>query len=142
MYDHLYFDLDDTLVRNNPVTGKSEILDSGLKRYKELVSNSPNAIKILLTNRESTEIKYPEIYSFDEVIGSDNMKEYIDKHIDDVTIKDLLSLRNIYLFLRGKVLYCRNHTPKLLYIFLRSVINGKKEYILDDDKRISGMFRR
>ena len=142
MYDHLYFVLDDTLVKDNPVTGKSEILDSGLRRYKELVSNSPNAIKILLTNRESTEIKYPEIYSFDEVIGRDNMKEYIDKHIDDVRITDLFSLKNIYIFLRGKTLYRRNRTPKLLYIFLRSVIKGKKEYILDDDKRIAGMFRR
>ena len=69
------------------------------------------------------------------------MKEYIDKYIDDVTIRDLLSLRNIYLFLRGKALYHRNHTPKLLYIFLRSVIRHKKVYVLDDDKGVSWMFQ-
>ena len=141
MYDHLYFDLDDTLVKDNPVTGKSEILDSGLKRYKELVSNSPNAIKILLTNRESTDIKYPETYSFDEVMGRDNMKEYIDKYIDDVRITGLFSLKNIYIFLRGKTLYRRNRTPKLLYIFLRSVIRHKKVYVLDDDKGVYWMFQ-
>jgi hypothetical protein len=140
MYEYLYFDLDDTLVRDNPVTGKSELLDSGLQKYNELIKESPDAIKILLTNRNSDEIKFPDVYSFDEIVGKDNMKEYINRHIEDIRISDLLSLRNIYIFLRGKCLYNRNHTPKLLYIFLRSVIKDSKIHVLDDDRRVSGMF--
>jgi len=63
MYDCIYFDLDDTLVKDNQITCKSELLASGLEKYKELVTNSPNAIKILLTNRNSKDIKFPEVYS-------------------------------------------------------------------------------
>lgn len=142
MYDFLYFDLDDTLVQDNPITGKSEILSSGLEKYKELTGNSPNATKILLTNRGSKDIKFPEVYTFDEMVGRDKMEEYIDKHIKDLKISNLLSLRNICIFLRGKSLYKRNQTPKLLYIFLRSVIRNNKVFVLDDDKRISGMFEK
>ena len=142
MYEHIYFDLDDTLVRDNPVTGKSELLSSGLKKYKELIEQSPNATKILLTNRNSNEIKYPEIYFFDEVIGRDDMDNYIKSHIHDVKISHLFSFKNIYLFLRGKSLYKRDQTPKLFYIFLRSVIRNNKIFVLDDDKRVSGMFSK
>ncbi len=142
MYDSLYFDLDDTLVRDNPVTGKSELLNSGLKRYNELAKESPNAIKILLTNRNSNDIKFPDVYSFDEIVGKDKMEEYIDIHIQDVRISNLLSFKNIYLYLRGKSLYKRKQTPKLLYIFVRSVIKNHKIYVLDDDKRVSRMFSR
>lgn len=142
MYDTLYFDLDDTLVRDNLETGKSEILSSGLEKYKELVGNSPSAIKILLTNRSSNDIKYPDVYTFDEIVGRDKMEEYIEKHIKDIKISNLLFLRNIYIFLRGKSLYKRNQTPKLLYIFLRSVIGNNKIFVLDDDKRVSGMFHK
>jgi len=140
MYDSLYFDLDDTLVRDNPVTGKSELLYSGLKRYNELTKESPNAIKILLTNRNSNDIKFPSEYSFDEIVGKDRMEEYINKNIHDVSISKLLYFKNIYLYLRGKSLYKRNQTPKLLYIFLRSVIRKEKVFVLDDDIRVSGLF--
>ncbi|MGI5898178.1 MAG: hypothetical protein ACOX6Q_03410 [Candidatus Dojkabacteria bacterium] len=140
MYDIIYFDLDDTLVQDNPVTGKSEILNSGLEKYKELVRNSPNATKVLLTNRCSASIKYPDVYVFDEVLGWDNMKEYISNGIKDVKISHLTSLKNIFIFLRGIYLYKRNQTPKLLYVFLRSVIKKEKIFVLDDDFRVSGMF--
>jgi hypothetical protein len=142
MYEHIYFDLDDTLVKDNPVTGKSELLASGLEKYNELVKESPNAIKILLTNRNSDDIKFPEVYSFDEIVGRNNMEEYIDIHIHDVSISNLLSFKNSYLFLRGKSLYKRKQTPKLLYIFLRSVIKNEEIYVLDDDRRVSGMFSK
>ena len=33
MYDFLYFDLDDTLIKDNAITGKSEILQSGLDTF-------------------------------------------------------------------------------------------------------------
>ncbi len=140
MYRYLFFDLDDTLVKDNPVTGRSELLDSGLEKYKELVKDSPNAIKILLTNRESKEIKYPEVYVFDEVVGKDNMEEYIEKHIHNIDYSKLFSLRKFYLFIRGISLYKRKQTPKLLYIFLRGEMENDKIYVLDDDKRVSGMF--
>ena len=142
MYDFLYFDLDGTLVEDNIVTGKAEILSSGLEKYKELTGNSPNATKILLTNRSSKDIKYPDVYTFDEIVGRDKMEEYIDKHIKDIKISNLLFLRHIHIFLRGKSLYKRNQTPKLLYIFLRSVIGNNKVFVLDDDKRVSGMFKK
>lgn len=142
MYEYIYFDLDDTLVKDDPVTGKSELLNSGLEKYNELVKESPNAIKILLTNRNREDIKFPQIYSFDEIVGKNNMKEYIDIHIHDVNISNLLPFKNIYLFLKGISLYKRKHTPKLLYIFLRSVIRKDRIYVLDDDKRVSGMFSR
>ena len=140
MYDFVYFDLDDTLVKDNSITGKSELLHSGLEKYNESVKKSPNAIKILLTNRNSKDIKFPEVYSFDEIVGKDDMEEYINIHFHDVSISNLLSFKNIYLYLNGISLYKRKQTPKLLYIFLRSVIKNKKIYVLDDDKRISGMF--
>lgn len=140
MYKYLYFDLDDTLVKDNPVTGKSEILSSGLEKYQELVENSPNAIKILLTNRNSKDIKFPEIYYFNEIVGKDNMEEYINKHISDTKISNVFSIKKIYIFLKGILLYKRKQTPKLLYIFLRSVLRNEKIHVLDDDKRVSGMF--
>ncbi len=142
MYDTIYFDLDDTLVQDNPVTGKSEILSSGLEKYKEVVKNSPNAIKILLTNRNSNDIRYPDVYTFDEEVGRDGMEEYINTHLKDLTASNFVSFKNIYIFLRGKSLYKRNQTPKLLYIFLRSVIRNSNIFALDDDKRVSGMFQK
>jgi len=142
MYKEIYFDLDDTLVKDNPLTGKSELLQSGLEKYNELIERYPNSHKILLTNRNSNDIKFPKVYSFDEILGKDNMEEYIKIHLHDVGISNLLSFRNLYLYLRGKSLYIRKETPKLLYIFLRSVIKNHKIYVLDDDKRVSGMFSK
>lgn len=140
MYDTLFFDLDNTLVKDNPITGKSELLNSGLEKYKELVEESPNAIKILLTNRNSEDINFPKVYSFNEIVGKNNMEEYINTHRYDVNISNFLSFKNILLYLRGYSLYKRNQTPKLLYIFLRSVIRKEKVFILDDDIRVSGLF--
>jgi hypothetical protein len=140
MYDCIYFDLDDTLIRDNPVTGKSEILDSGLEKYKELSKRYPNIPKILFTNRYSYEIKYPSVYSFDEEMGNDDMKKYIKENIESVHLKDLLSLKNIYVYLCGIRLYRNGSTPKLLYIFLKNVREGEKILVLDDDRRVSGMF--
>ena len=142
MYDTLYFDLDDTLVQDNPVTGKSEILSSGLEKYKELVENSPDAVKILFTNRDRKDIKFPGVYSFDEIVGKEDMEEYINTHIHNISASNFISLKNICLFLRGKSLYKKNQTPKLLYIFLRSVIGNNKIFVLDDDKRVSGVFQK
>jgi hypothetical protein len=142
MYDFIYFDLDDTLVKDNPITGKSELLNSGLEKYNELAKKSPKAIKILLTNRNSKDIKFPRVYSFDEIVGKDDMEEYINIHFHDVNIPNLLSIKNIYLYLKGISLYKRKQTPKLLYIFLRSVIKNNKIYVLDDDRRVSGMFSK
>lgn len=142
MYTSLYFDLDDTLVEDNQVTGKSELLNSGFEKYTELVKNSPKAIKILLTNRNSKDIKFPAIYSFDEVVGKDNMEEYIERNLNIVTVSNLSSLKSIYLFLRGIYLYKSKQTPKLLYIFLRSVIKNERIHVLDDDRRVSGMFSK
>ncbi len=70
------------------------------------------------------------------------MKEYINSHLHDISIFNLLSFKKFYLYLRGKSLYRRNETSKLLYIFLRSVIKNHKIYVLDDDKRVSGMFSK
>jgi hypothetical protein len=60
----LYFDLDNTFVKDNPI-----------------ISKSLNAVRIFLTNRNRNEIKFPKLYSFDEIVGKDNMEEYIDKYI-------------------------------------------------------------
>ena len=140
MYTRIYFDLDDTLIQDNPVTGKSEILQSGLDRYNELCEKYPNVPKILLTNRYSYNIKYPSVYVFDKEIGKDKMNIYIKDNIRKVRISNLLSLKNIYLYIRGYMLFKRGHTPKLLYIFLRNVINNEKVLVIDDDRRVSGMF--
>lgn len=142
MYDSIYFDLDDTLVKDTPSTGKSEILESGLEKYNELVKISPSAIKILLTNRDSKDIVYPNVYSFDEVVGKDIMKEYIEENIKNVSMLNLLSPLNFYLYIRGNILYKSNETPKLMYIFLRSILKKEKIYVMDDDKRVSGMFSK
>ena len=140
MYTHIYFDLDDTLIRDNPNTGKSEILQSGLDIYNELCKKYPNIPKILLTNRYSYDIRYPGVYTFDEVMGKDDMSRYIQDNIKNVHFKDLTSLKNIYIYLRGLRLYRNGSTLKLLYIFLRNVMNNEKVLVLDDDRRVSGMF--
>lgn len=140
MYTLIYFDLDDTLITDNPNTGKSEILQSGLDRYNELCKKYPSIPKILLTNRYSYDIKYPNVYTFDEVIGKDDMNKYIKDNIRNVRISNLLSLKNIYLYMRGYMLFKRDHTPKLLYIFLKNVMNNEKVLVIDDDRRVSGVF--
>lgn len=140
MYDHLYFDLDDTLVKDDLLTGKSELLDSGFAKYTELIKNSPKALKILLTNRESSEIIFPKVYSFDEIVGKDDMELYISNHLHKINRIILFSPKNLIIFFRGKYLHTRGQNPKLLYIFLRSLSANKKIHVLDDDRRISGMF--
>lgn len=142
MYDCIYFDLDDTLVKDNPLTGKSELLKSGLEKYNELIERFPHTPKILLTNRNSKNIKFPKVYSFDEIVGKDDIEEYIYIHLHDISFSNLLSFKNIYLYLRGKSLYIKKQTPKLIYIFLRSVIKNQKIYVLDEDRRVSCMFSR
>jgi hypothetical protein len=142
MYKYLYFDLDDTLVENNARTNKSEILQEGLDRYKELCSRYPNSKKILFTNRSKSQIKYPSVYTFDQVLGKEDMRMYIEENVKGVSFKDLLSIRNIYLYLRGLIMYRNGSTPKLLYIFLKNVLKNDNILVLDDDKRVSGMFGR
>ena len=51
MYDYIYFDLDDTLVKDNPQTGKSELLKSGYDEYMRLQGIYPNAKLRLLSIR-------------------------------------------------------------------------------------------
>jgi hypothetical protein len=140
MYKYIYFDLDDTLIQDNEVTNKSEILEEGLNKYRELSKRYPNSKKILFTNRSRDEIKYPSVYTFDKVLGKEDMQEYIEENINRVNLKNLLSVRNMYLYIRGLRLYRNGSTPKLLYLFLKHVIEGDEILVLDDDKRVSGMF--
>jgi hypothetical protein len=140
MYKYIYFDLDDTLIQDNEVTNKSEILEEGLNKYRELSKRYPSSQKILFTNRSRDEIKYPSVYTFDKVLGKEDMQEYIEENINRVNLKNLLSVRNMYLYIRGLRLYRNGSTPKLLYLFLKHVIEGDEILVLDDDKRVSGMF--
>jgi len=142
MYECIYFDLDDTLVRDNPDTGESELLKSGLDVYEKMSKEYPSVPKILFTNRRKEEIKYPKNYSFNEVIGREDMEEYIIKNINKVRFSTLLSLRNLYLFIRGYVLFKNKSTPKLLYVFLKHLNNGERILVFDDDRRVSGMFSK
>jgi hypothetical protein len=69
------------------------------------------------------------------------MEEYVKGNIGKITFKDLLSFRNTYLYTRGLMLYRNSSTPKLLYLFLKNVLKKEKILVLDDDKRVSGMFK-
>jgi hypothetical protein len=142
MYKYIYFDLDDTLIGDNVVTNNAEILEEGLSKYKELSSKYPNSRKILFTNRSRGEIKYPSVYTFDKVLGKEDMEEYIEENIKDVSVKKLCSIKNVYLYLRGLRLYKTDATPKLLYLFIKNVIGRDKILVLDDDRRVSGMFSK
>ena len=140
MYKYIYFDLDDTLIRDNPITGKSEILQSGFETYERMNIEYPNTPKILFTNRIKGEIKYPDNYSFSDVVGREDMEEYITKNIKKVKLSSLFSLKNLYIFIRGYILFKNNSTPKLLYIFLKHSKDIKNILIFDDDRRVSGIF--
>jgi len=67
MYKYIYFDLDGTLIKDNVITGRAETLEDGLEKYKELCNMYPDSRKILFTNRDRDQIKYPSIYTFDEI---------------------------------------------------------------------------
>lgn len=147
MYKYIYFDLDNTLVKDNPSNGKSELLESGFLKYKELRGLYPNIPFFLFTNRLEKEIEYPNEYSFEEVIGRDNMHEYIDS--GSIHPKDILSLKKLPIYLYALFLLkkgLRNNmdssgTPKLMYLFLRHVVKGEEILVVDDDMRVSKFFK-
>lgn len=140
MYKYIYFDLDDTLIKDNPITGKSELLQSGLNIYEKMNKEYPFVPKILFTNRKKEDIKYPNNYNFSKVIGKEDMEIYIVENINKVKLSTLLSFRNMYLFIQGYILFKNSSTPKLLYIFLKHINNRESILVFDDDKRISDMF--
>lgn len=140
MYRYIYFDLDDTLVRDNPTTGKSEILQSGFENYQKMNKEYPSVPKILFTNRKKEDIKYPNDYIFSEVIGKEDMESYIVESIKRVKLSTLFSIRDIYLYIRGYILFKNNSTPKLLYLFLKHILYRQDILVFDDDRRVSGMF--
>jgi len=141
MYDYIYFDLDDTLIRDNPKTGKSEVLQSGYTKYLELKKEYPRLPFILFTNRLKSEIQYPNIYIFDEVIGKDDMERYIIKNIREVPFIEYLIPKNLYIYLQGLFLYKNSQTPKVLYLFLRHISKGEKVCVEDDDRRVFLTFK-
>ncbi|NLZ24672.1 hypothetical protein GX888_02950, partial [Candidatus Dojkabacteria bacterium] len=71
MYDYIYFDLDDTLLQHNPTTGQYEVIKRGYENYLYLTEKHYKASIRLVTNRVRSEIKYPDIFTFDDVAGKD-----------------------------------------------------------------------
>lgn len=136
MYDYIYFDLDDTLVRDNPSTGKSEVLQSGYARYLQLRKEYLRFPFILFTNRLKKEIVYPKVFTFDEVVGKDDMEMYILENIHKVPFLKYLIPKNLYIYLQGLYLYKNSQTPKVLYLFLRHISKGERVCVEDDDRRV------
>lgn len=141
MYEYIYFDLDNTLVKDNPSTGKSEILKSGYEKYMELKKKYPKVSFRLFTNRLKNQITYPNVYSFEEVIGKDDMDLYIIENMSKVPFVKYLHPLNLYIYLTGYFLFRRNQTPKVLYLFIRHIAKGENVYVEDDDRRVSLTFR-
>ena len=141
MYQYIYFDLDNTLVRDNSSSGKSEVLKSGYEKYMEMKKRYPNVPFRLFTNRLKNQITYPNVYTFDEVIGKEEMDLYIIEHMNRVPFTKYLHPLNLYIYLTGLMLFKRNQTPKVLYLFLRHITKGENIYVEDDDRRVCLTFR-
>jgi len=141
MYDYIYFDLDDTLVKDNPQTGKSELLKSGYDEYIRLQGIYPNAKLRLLTNRAKEQISFPNVYTFDQCIGKEEMDMYILERLHTIPWKVFLNPKNIYIYFTGMSLYRRGYTSKVIYLFLRHICNGERILMIDDDRRVSLVFR-
>lgn len=141
MYSYIYFDLDDTLVKDNPQTHKSEILKEGYDQYLSLKEKYPNIPFRLLTNRPKESISFPNVYTFDEIVCKEDMDIYILEKLQSIQWKVFLKPINIYIYLTGLSLYRRNETSKVLYLFLRHIRFGEKILMIDDDNRVSLVFR-
>lgn len=141
MYECIYFDLDDTLVRDNLLSGSSEVLEYGMEEYIRLCKVYPDVPKGLLTNRHVCDVIYPSVYSFDIVIGWEDMSDYINRNIHTVKLSDILSFKRAFMFVKGRYLYKSSQTPKLLYLFLRHVVKNESVLVIDDDLRVSSFFR-
>ena len=140
-YFAIYFDLDDTLVWDNPVTGSSELLESGLEKYRELKKEYPDVPFKLLTQRLQSEIKYPDVYSFDDVIGRDDMQRFVESLDVHIPFKCWLNPLNWYRYVWGKKMFKEGSTHKVWYLFLRHTIKGERVLIVDDDLRVSRVYR-
>ena len=141
MYSYIYFDLDDTLVKDNPESGHSELLQSGYDEYVRLRELYPNIPFRLLTNRPKSEISFPQVYSFDEVVGKEDADIFILERLQSIPWKVFLNPINIYIYLNAMSLYRRGETSKVLYLFLRHICRGEKVLMIDDDNRVSLVFR-
>lgn len=141
MYSYIYFDLDDTLVKDNPKTGHSELLQSGYDEYIRLKELYPNTPFRLLSNRLKSEISFPQVYTFEEVVGKEDADIYILEKLHSIPWKVFLNPMNVYVYLTALSLYRRSVTSKVLYLFLRHICRGEKILMIDDDKRVSLVFR-
>ncbi|KKP65434.1 MAG: hypothetical protein UR61_C0024G0009 [candidate division WS6 bacterium GW2011_GWE1_34_7] len=141
MYSSIYFDLDDTLVKDNLETGKSELLQSGYDEYVRLKNLYPVIPFRLLTNRLKNQISFPQEYTFDEVIGKEDSDLFILEKLHSIPWVVFLNPLNIYIYLNAMSLYRRGETSKALYLFLRHVCEGEKILMIDDDRRVSLLFR-
>ncbi len=141
MYDYIYFDLDDTLVKDNPQTGKSELLKSGYDEYLRLRSMYPQTPFRLLTNRPKEQISFPNVYTFEHTVGKEDMEMYVLENLRRIPWKVFLNPKNIYIYLTGMSLYRRGFTSKVIYLFLRHICNQEKVLMIDDDRRVSLVFR-
>jgi len=141
MYDYIYFDLDDTLVKDDPQTGKSELLKSGYEEYLRLRNMYPETVFRLLSNRAKEQISFPQVYTFEHTVGKEDMDMYVLENLRDIPWKVFLNPKNIYIYLTGMSLYRRGITSKVIYLFLRHICNQEKVLMIDDDRRISLVFR-
>ena len=140
-YSYVYFDLDDTLVKDSPESGHSELLQSGYDEYIRLRKLYPEIPFRLLTNRLKSEISFPEVYSFEEVVGKEDADMFILERLHDIPWQVFLNPINIYVYLSAMSLYKRGQTSKALYLFLRHICRGEAVLMIDDDKRVSLLFR-
>ncbi len=141
MYDYIYFDLDDTLLQHNPTTGQYEVIKRGYENYLYLTEKHYKASIRLVTNRVRSEIKYPDIFTFDDVAGKDDMEVYILNKMGQIPLIKLLPPKNLYIYLVGLYMFKRYQNPKVLYLFYKHIIKGERVLLIDDNITISGLFK-
>jgi hypothetical protein len=141
MYDYIYFDLDNTLIRDNPRTGNSELVQVGQDDYLKLRKEYSTVPFILFTNRIRAEIKYPNVYTFDEVVGKDDMEKLILERMGKIPMEKYLNPKNLLIYLTGLFLFRTRQTPKVLYLFFRHTVKDERVIVKDDDKRVAFPFK-
>ncbi len=141
MYNYIYFDLDDTLIRDNPRTGNSEIVQVGQDEYLRLRKKYPTVPFILFTNRNRNQISFPNTYTFDEIVGKDDMEVYILEKMGKIPLEKYTNPKNLLTYLVGLFLFKTHQTSKVLYLFYKHIMKDEKVFVVDDDKRVEFCFK-
>ena len=126
----VYFDIDGTILLDNPVTGKADIRNEFKETYLFIKNKRPDLSLNIITNRKNNEIYGFEKYKFEKYFGFEDQLKYIRDEEKKGDLNNSIT-QSLFKYFASRS-YKNNSIPKLLFLYHKHFKKDESFLLIDD----------